>query len=225
MSELAAGQIIETFRITRRIAEGAMGEVYLAVDEQLGRRVALKFIKTGMLDARAIERFREEARTTARFNHPHIVTVYAAGVYRGRAWLALEFLDGQTLRERLDEGPLSSMEAMRVARAIAAALAEAHAHEVVHADLKPENVLIPRDGRVRVVDFGLARLVASRALARERPRTWPPSAGRASRHNRRSTCGRSACCCMRCSKVVGHSTKRVWRGLRTHLSPWCWGPA
>lgn len=159
MSELAAGQIIETFRITRRIAEGAMGEVYLAVDEQLGRRVALKFIKSGMLDARALERFRDEARTTARFNHPHIVTVYAAGVFRGRAWLALEYLDGQTLRERLDEGPLSSMEAMRVARAIAAALTEAHAHEVVHADLKPENVLIPRDGRVRVVDFGLARLI------------------------------------------------------------------
>lgn len=160
---LAAGQFVETFRITRLIAEGAMGQVYAAVDEQLGRRVALKFIKTGTLDARALERFRDEARTTARFAHPNIVTVYSAGVFHGRPWLALEYLDGVTLRERLEAGPLSPAEAMRTARAIAEALAEAHRNEVVHADLKPENVLIPRDGRVRVVDFGLARLVGGEA--------------------------------------------------------------
>jgi|APLak6261679142_1056127.scaffolds.fasta_scaffold00202_24 tRNA A-37 threonylcarbamoyl transferase component Bud32 len=163
MSELGAGQVIETFRVTRLVAEGAMGQVYLAVDEQLGRRVALKFIKTGQLDVRALERFRDEARTTAQFNHPHIVTLYAAGVFRGQPWLALEYLDGQTLRERLAEGPLAVNEALRIGRAIVDALAEAHRRQIVHADLKPENVLVPRDGRVRVVDFGLARLVGGEA--------------------------------------------------------------
>ena len=142
-----------------------MGEVYLALDERLGRRVALKFVKAGGADAKALERFHEEARTTARFNHPHIVTVYGSGDYQGRPWLALEFLDGQTLRERLERGPMTVPEALRVGKAIAEALAEAHRHDVVHADLKPENVLLPRDGRVRVVDFGLSRLAGTDATA------------------------------------------------------------
>ncbi len=155
------GDVIDGFRVTRLVAEGAMGEVYLAVDERLGRRVALKFVKGSALDQKGLERFRDEARTTARFSHPNIVTVYAAGAFDGRPWLALEYLDGETLRERLDRGPLSVPETLRIARAIAEALAEAHRHDVVHADLKPENVLVPRDGRVRVVDFGLARLVGT----------------------------------------------------------------
>lgn len=159
------GDVIDGFRVTRLVAEGAMGEVYLAVDEQLGRRVALKFIKSASLDAKGLERFRAEARVTAQFNHPHIVTVYAAGHFEGRPWLALEYLDGETLRERLDRGPLTVPEALRLARPIADALAEAHRHDVIHADLKPENVLLPRDGRVRVVDFGLARLAGSEATA------------------------------------------------------------
>ena len=103
---LVPGDVVDGFRVTRLVAEGAMGEVYLAVDEELGRRVALKFIKAGSLDHKGLERFRVEARVTARFNHPHIVTVYAAGVYGGRPWLALEYLDGETLRERLDRGSL-----------------------------------------------------------------------------------------------------------------------
>lgn len=161
----APGEAIGVFRITKLVASGAMGEVYLALDEQLGRRVALKFIKAAALDAKGLERFRAEASITARFSHPHIVTVYAADVFRGRPWLALEYLDGETLRERLDRGPLSVPEALRIGHAIADALAEAHRHDVVHADLKPENVVLPRDGRVRVVDFGLARLVGTEATA------------------------------------------------------------
>lgn len=159
------GDLIDGYRVTRLVATGAMGEVYLAFDEDLGRRVALKFLKKGSLDAKGVERFHAEARLTARFNHPHIVTVYAAGVFEDRPWLALEYLDGETLRERLDRGPLTAPEALRIARAIADALAEAHRHEVIHADLKPENVLLPRDGRVRVVDFGLARLVGTETAA------------------------------------------------------------
>ena len=156
---LKPGDVIDAFRITRLVASGAMGEIYLAVDEELGRRVALKFVKAGSLDTKGLERFREEAKITARFSHPNIVTIYAANVFEGRPWLALEYLDGETLRERLDRGPMTVPEALRIARAVGDALAEAHRHEVIHADLKPENVLLPRDGRVRVVDFGLARLM------------------------------------------------------------------
>lgn len=142
-----------------------MGEVYLAQDERLGRKVALKFVKPTGLDAAACERFLAEARTTARFAHPHIVTVYAVGAHAGRPYLALEYLDGETLRERLGRGPLPLPEALRVARAVAEALAEAHRHGVIHADLKPENVVVPADGRPRVVDFGLARFAGADGVA------------------------------------------------------------
>lgn len=162
---LEPGDAVSGFRITQWVASGAMGDVYLAVDEALGRRVALKFVRGVSPDERALERFRAEARVTARFNHPHIVTVYSAGVMSGRPWLALEYLDGTTLRARLDEQPLPALEAMRLMHAVAEALAEAHRHGVVHADLKPENVLLPRDGRLRVVDFGLARLADEQATA------------------------------------------------------------
>lgn len=158
---LAAGALIDGFRVKRRLAEGAMGEVYLAQDERLGRKVALKFVKAAALDPTTFERFLAEARTTARFAHPHIVTVYAVGAYGNRPYLALEFLDGESLRDRLDRGPLPIPEALRVARAVAEALAEAHRHGVIHADLKPENVVLPSDGRPRVVDFGLARFAGA----------------------------------------------------------------
>jgi hypothetical protein len=181
-----AGDVIDVFRVTRLVASGAMGEVYLALDERLGRRVALKFVKTGGADAKGLQRFHEEARITARFNHPHIVTVYASGEYQGRPWLALEYLDGETLRERLDRGPLTVPEALRIGRAIADALAEAHRNDVIHADLKPENVLLPRDGRVRVLDFGLSRLAGTDATAASgtpaymAPERWNGSPPRAS---------------------------------------------
>jgi len=116
---LKPGDVIDGFRVTKLVAEGAMGEVYLAVDEELGRRVALKFVKADALDAKGLERFHVEARVTATFNHPNIVTVYAAGAFEGRPWLALEYLDGETLRERLDRGPLTVPEALRIGRAIA----------------------------------------------------------------------------------------------------------
>ncbi|MGV3625636.1 MAG: protein kinase domain-containing protein [Archangium sp.] len=163
--ELRPGVVVNGFRLTRLVGEGAMGTVFQAVDERLGRRLALKFIRGAMLSERGLQRFQDEARTTARFSHPHIVTVYAAGVFAGRPYLALEYLDGPTLRERIDHQPLTVPEALRACRAIAEALAEAHRHGVVHADLKPENVIVPRDGRLRVVDFGLARLMGTDHVA------------------------------------------------------------
>lgn len=160
-AKVAPGTIVDGFRVLKLAGEGAMGEVYLAFDEKLGRRLALKFVKEEGLDERRLDRFLDEARMTARFNHPNIVTVYAAGTYQGRPYLALEYLDGESLKTRLERGPLSPLEAMRLARSVAEALSVAHEGKVVHADLKPENVVLPRDGRPRVVDFGLARLVGT----------------------------------------------------------------
>lgn len=158
---IAPEVVIDGFRVKKLLGEGSMGEIYLAVDEHLGRKVALKFVKTELRDSAAVERFVTEAKTTARFNHPNIVTVYGAGVFQGRPYIALEYLDGSSLRDRIDSGPLPVREVMRVARAVAEGLADAHAHGVIHADLKPENVVVPRDGRPRVVDFGLAGLVGA----------------------------------------------------------------
>ncbi len=160
---LAPDTRIGIFRLKRFLGEGAMGEVYLAQDTTLGRRVALKLINHRQMSPGGVERFLAEARTTARFNHPHIVTIHALGEHEGRPFLALEFIDGESLRARLSSRPLPEREAMRVVRAVAEAVAEAHRHGVVHADLKPENVMIPADGRVRVVDFGLARILGAPA--------------------------------------------------------------
>ncbi len=147
---------VDHFRVMRLLGEGSHGAVYLARDTKLGRKVALKVIKPGALSERARGRFLEEARTTARFSHPHIVTIYEVGEHRGAPYVALEHLDGQTLRQRLREEPPGPKEALRLTLAIARALAEAHRRKILHRDLKPENVIIPQDGRLRVVDFGLA---------------------------------------------------------------------
>lgn len=112
-----------------------------------------------------MERFLFEARATALFSHPNIVTIHAVGERQGMPYLALEYLEGQTLRRRLEEERLSVAEAMRVALAIALALREAHPRGLAHRDLKPENVMLGRDGRLRVLDFGLALLSRAEATA------------------------------------------------------------
>ena len=181
---LATDTRVGDFRIRGFLGEGAMGQVYLAQDERLGRRVALKFIKRSVMESGGVERFLEEARATASFSHPHIVTLHAVGEHEGRPYLALEYIDGESLRARLAGGPLSIREAIRCCRAVAEAIAEAHRHGIVHADLKPENIVLARDGRVRVVDFGVAKLVgdaphaASGTPAYMAPERWrgvPPT--------------------------------------------------
>jgi len=155
---LAPGTRVDSFKVVRLVGQGGMGEVYLARDTRLGRKVALKLVHPRRVgDDEATRRFLFEARTTARFSHPHIVTLYAVGEYEGRPYVALEYLKGHTLLDRAQADPPSPRETMRIGLAIAEALAEAHRHGVLHRDLKPANVLIPRDGRLRVVDFGLAK--------------------------------------------------------------------
>ena len=166
--QLPRGTMIDHFRVLRMLGAGRMGEVYLCRDTELGRRVALKVVRPDALGSpAAIERFLAEARTTAQFNHPHIVTLYWANIWRGLPYLVLEHLEGQTLMQRLEHERPGVFETMRLCRAIASALAEAHRNQVLHRDLKPANVLLPRDGRLRVVDFGLAKAAPGGAVSGE----------------------------------------------------------
>ena len=169
---LAPGVLVDNYRILRRLGGGGMGEVFLARDTGLGRKVALKVLRSRDLGStRSIERFLFEARTTARFNHPHIVTIHAVGEYGGNPYVALEYLEGKTLRQRMAEERLGLRDTLRIGLAIAEALAEAHRYRVLHRDLKPENVMIGRDGIVRVLDFGLAKQVSAEAVAVANPAT------------------------------------------------------
>ena len=158
MGTLLTGRMVGDFRVQRLLGEGTQGKVYLAQDLTLGRRVALKVLEASGADT---ERLLDEARTTARFNHPNIVTIYGVGTFDEGVYLALEYLEGETLRHWLSHGPLAVVEALRVARALADAMADAHRHGIVHSDLKPENIVVLTDGRLKVLDFGLSRLVGA----------------------------------------------------------------
>jgi len=161
---------VDQFKVIRLLGKGGMGEVYLARDTGLGRKVALKVIHAGLIGSdKAEQRFLFEARATARFNHPNIVTIYAVGTHEGSPYVALEYLEGSTVRERFADERPAPREAARLGLAVAEALAEAHASGILHRDLKPDNVIIPRDGRVRVVDFGLARVLPPKGVAELAP--------------------------------------------------------
>jgi WD40 repeat protein/serine/threonine protein kinase len=157
---LEPGTSLSHFQIIRLLGRGGMGLVYLARDLELGRKVALKVIQPKVLGSRrAVDQFLLEARITARFNHAHIVTIYEVGKDQGRPYLALEHLQGESLDERMRRERLGLQETLRVGAAIADALKEAHAADVLHRDLKPANVMLTRDGGLRVLDFGLAKVL------------------------------------------------------------------
>jgi len=149
-----------------------MGEVYLAEDTRLGRKVALKLLPAEFTsDADRVRRFEQEARAASALNHPNILTIFEIGEANGERFIATEFIDGQTLRERLDGDRLSPAAGLDIAAQIAAALAAAHEAGIIHRDIKPENVMLRRDGIVKVLDFGLAKLTERRpdAIDREAP--------------------------------------------------------
>jgi len=159
--QLAPGTRMDHFRVMRPLGRGGMAEVYLARDTQLGRKVALKLVRPRALGSEdAVQRFLFEARATARFNHPNIVSIYFVGQIDGRPYVALEYLEGQTLRQRTNQEQLGVQEVLRVGLAVARALEAAHAETIAHRDLKPENIMLGKDGRLRVLDFGLARSVS-----------------------------------------------------------------
>lgn len=168
------GALVDHFRVLSLVGQGGMGAVFLAQDIELGRKVALKVILADSLGSDvAVKRFLLEARTTARFSHPNIVGIYAVGTFQGAPYVALEFVEGESLRKRIRDEPLPGRATLRIALSIAEGLAEAHAHGVTHRDLKPENIMIGRDGRLRVLDFGLATGHADSKLV---PNTPPQTA-------------------------------------------------
>ncbi len=156
---LLPGQQFSKYRIQRQLGAGAMGEVWLARDAALDRDVALKILPPSLgLDEERLRRFFREARLAAKLNHPNTVTVYDTNVEGGLPFLAMEYIDGGSLEEKVrNEGPLPWREATQVIRAAAAGLADAHAIGLVHRDIKPANLLRTAKGTTKVADFGLAR--------------------------------------------------------------------
>ena len=150
---------ISHYRIIEKLGAGGMGEVYLAEDLKLGRKVALKLLGEEFTTNRdRLHRFEQEASAASSLNHPNILTIYELGVEDGRHYIATEFIDGHTLRHRLEADSLSTIEILDIAVQIAGALDEAHAAGIIHRDIKPENVMIRRNGFVKLLDFGLAKL-------------------------------------------------------------------
>jgi tetratricopeptide (TPR) repeat protein len=156
---------ISHYRIGRLLGRGGMGEVYEAEDEDLGRQVALKFIAPELAaDPHNLKRFEQEARAAASLNHPNIATLYAFERAEGRSFIAMELVPGESLRARLRRGPLPLGEALLAAHDVAAALTVAHRRGLIHRDIKPENLMFGEDGRIRVMDFGLARAIEATRL-------------------------------------------------------------
>jgi serine/threonine protein kinase len=163
---LAPGQTVGSYTIVREIGRGGMGRVFLATDARLGRTVALKAVAPALAGSPTQrERLRREARAAAALTHPGICTIYALEEIDGEAYIASEYVDGHTLRDEIGSMQVgnsgrrpSAQDVSDTARALAAALASAHAKGVIHRDLKPENVMRTADGRLKILDFGLARL-------------------------------------------------------------------
>src|SRR5262245_5110441 len=173
--ETPIGRRIGPYQIIRQIARGGMGEVFLAEDGRLDRKVALKVLPAAFtLSPDRVRRFEREAKAASALNHPNILTIHEIGEAApedgGAHYIVSEFVEGETLREQIRRGPLSLTAALDVARQVAGALAAAHAAGIVHRDIKPENVMARPDGLVKVLDFGLAKLM-------ERPTTMPKAVG------------------------------------------------
>ena len=163
-------ETIAHYRITGKLGAGGMGEVYRATDTRLGRDIALKVIPTKFAqDADRMSRFRREAQVLASLNHPNIAAIYGV---EDRA-LVMELVDGITLAQRISQGPIPLDEARPIARQIADALEYAHEHGIIHRDLKPANIKITPQGRVKVLDFGLAKALSSDAANASDPNESP----------------------------------------------------
>jgi Tol biopolymer transport system component len=163
---LPSGSHLGPYEIVAAIGSGGMGEVYRARDTRLDRLVAVKVLpELFAADPDRVARFQREAKTLAALTHPNILAIHDFGVSEGTAYAAMELLDGQTLRERMAAGPLPSRKAAEYAAQIARGLAAAHERGIVHRDLKPENIVVSPDGRVKVLDFGLALQVGAATMA------------------------------------------------------------
>src|SRR5664279_3224688 len=167
---LASGMEFGPYEIISPLGVGGMGEVYRARDARLNREVAIKVLPEFLsTDPDRLRRFEQEARAAAALNHPNILAVYQMGTTDGVPYLVSELLEGETLRETLRRGPIPLRKSINYAIQIAHGLAAAHEKGIIHRDLKPENLFITRDGRVKILDFGLAKVIDSKEENDEGP--------------------------------------------------------
>src|SRR5215831_9630135 len=162
---IAAGTKLGRYEIRAKIGEGGMGEVFLAEDTELDRAVAIKILPARLAsDSQRLQRFIQEAKAASALNHPHILTIHEIGSFENSKFIAMEFIDGGTLRQRMQQG-MKLLEVLEVSGEIAGALVAAHAAGIIHRDIKPENVMVRRDGYVKVLDFGLAKLTDAKGFS------------------------------------------------------------
>src|SRR4029079_2355988 len=167
MTDLLTNATLSHYRIVSKLGCGGMGEVDRAHDSRLNREVAIKLLPPDFADhSDRLRRFQQEAQATSALNHPNILTVYDLGEHEGSPFIVTELLEGEELRERLNQGPIPVRKVTDYAQQIISGLSAAHERGIVHRDLKPENIFITNDDRVKILDFGLAKLRESRLVGR-----------------------------------------------------------
>src|ERR1700733_12114136 len=163
---LVPGTKLDGYEVLGLLGSGGMGEVYRARDSVLKREVAIKVLPAFISqDPERLRRFEQEAQAAAALNHPNILAVYQFGKVNGAPYLIAELLEGETLRRQLDRAPISTRKSMEYGVQIACGLGAAHEKGIVHRDLKPENLFITKDGRIKILDFGLAKLIQTPSIA------------------------------------------------------------